>query len=748
MNDLVPSGRPSAALTGSVGTPQGPYAPPPENAVESFFEALGRRKRLMALLFTFTLAIVVALTLAMRKEYTTHVKFIAGSTGAAMSDGGAANGQSSLPVLNALLAASSMQSSETYAEMMREAPALQRVITQLRLPLDPQQLRTHLTVRPLVNTSILDVAVTWPDPRRSADIANALAASFIALRRDLIASQADTAIAELGKQLPIAEARMRETGRELADFQARSGIADVQVQTQNALSLLNSLDTKIEQAEVDRQQAQASLKVLDAQLAKTASIVPGGRSDQPNPVYAQLKTQLATVEVQLKTAQQTYTDAHPAVKALRAQEAQVRNEIAKTPATIVAQQNTVNNPVWQQLTQQSAQLRAQVASDGAQLTVLHQQRKAYEPLIRALPAQARHLAELQRNAKLNEDVYVAMRGKLNEATVTRSTALSDVAVVEGASPYRADVSPNLVFNIIIGTILGIVVAVAGALVMDFFDRTIKTEEDVEERLALPLLGTVPALITTALKPPAPWLRMAMVESIFHLVTSLRYSSSTNPQTITFTSAAQGDGKSTIALNTAIAYAELRPRVLLVDADFRLPSLHHRLGIKNDRGLSDALVGTATFDEVIHETKHHGLDIVTSGTSTPSPMRLLQSDAFDRFLATAKERYEFVVFDAAATAVVAEAATLCTKTEGTVFVVASGQTDLSAARSAMARLHAAGVRNVLGAVLNKVRPRKSEIGAYGEVGEDGSRGMPLPPRRGRDSSRAPGSSKELPSSNLG
>jgi capsular exopolysaccharide synthesis family protein len=697
-----------------------------ENAFAVFLEMLARRRRLSVGLFVFTLALVIVLTAILPKQYTTHVKFIAGAgPGNAQADTQQQTPQTGLPILNALLAASALQSSETYAVMLRETPTVGRVVSELKLNISPTELLRHVVVKPITNTSILDVAVTWGDRKTSAAIANAVASSFVDMRRDLIANQADAATGELSRQLPDAERKMRDAATALTSFETRTGIADVQTQTQSTIAMANQLDQKLAQVQVDQQQAAASLRVVQAQLARTSATSSGGGSVQPNPVAAQLKNQLAQVQVQLQTALQQYTEEHPTVKALRSQEQEIKKELAGQPATIVAATQTVANPLYQQLNQQAATLRAQVAADGAQIEVLRRQRAAADPAIRALPAATQRLTDLKRQAKLTEDVYNALRQKLNDAAIAKTTALSDVTVLAPATPESASVSPNFLMNLVLGLVLAAIVAIAGALIVDHLDGSVKKEEDVEERLALPLLGSVPSLGTST-RPPAPWVQTVMVESIFHLVTSLRYASSGELRTVAFTSAVQGEGKSTIALNTAIAYAELRPRVLLVDADLRIPSLHRKLGIENGAGLSDLLVGTAELEDVVRPTKHAGLDIVTSGTPTPNPLRLLQSESFDRFLEAAKERYEVIVIDASASAAVADSAVVCTKTDGTVFVIACGETDVRVAQRAIAKLQTSGVRNLLGAVLNKIMPRKSEIGAYGQLSGTGSRAFPLPP----------------------
>jgi capsular exopolysaccharide synthesis family protein len=169
-------------------------------------------------------------------------------------------------------------------------------------------------------------------------------------------------------------------------------------------------------------------------------------------------------------------------------------------------------------------------------------------------------------------------------------------------------------------------------------------------------------------------------------------------------------------------------VLLVDADLRIPSLHKNLNMHRASGLSDVLVGTISLDEAVRSTSYAGLDVVVAGTKVPNPFALLQSPAFERFLEEAKKRYETVLIDTPACGSIMDAAVVCARADGTVYVVASRETDATRAQRGLVRLKNAGVRNILGVVLNKAIVRRTTIGPYGYTGE----GTPmLPPMRPRD-----------------
>jgi polysaccharide biosynthesis transport protein len=699
----LPAGQP-AATTGMETSQQ----------MHGILHTLQRRIRPMIAIFFGFIGLVLVFSLLVPKSYTTDIKMITGNSGSGSGD----STNSQLPVLNALLAASGVQSAETYVELFQETPVAQQVSRNLRLGMSPRSLLDHVNVRPVTNTSIIDLSVTWSNPQTSALVANEFGKVVVEHQRNLVASQAQQALDYLKTQMPIANKTMHDAQMKLASYEATHHIADINAQTQSDITALGALDGKIGQTQADMQQAKAQLASVSGQMSHTPATITGGETTSQNPVLQQLQSQLSQVDVQLQTARQQYTDQHPTVIALKQQEAQLRSEIARQQATVISNTNTVPNPLYEQLQQQQAQYQAQVAADQAQIGELQRQRTAMGPTLANLPAQAAMLADLQRAAQSAQDVYTALQQKFNNASVARDTALSDVTVTQPAAPGQARVSPNLFVNLMLGILLGLTLAIVGAFVIDYFDGTIKDEREVEEELALPPLAQIPLVRMRNGVAALPWVRTLTIESFLQLVTSIKYASDAKLETLVITSPSQGDGKSTISVNVALAMAELEPRVLLVDADLRRASIHTKLHIKNERGLSDVLVGRARLQDVVQQTKYPNLDILTSGTPTPNPIKLLESTRLDDLLREAAGNYRCVIIDTAALSVNLDAAVVSRKADGTVVVLSSGSTDLREAKNALRRLNQVGVKNILGFVLNRVVPRRSDYGAY-EIGPDDS-----------------------------
>jgi capsular exopolysaccharide synthesis family protein len=681
---------------------QNPQPRAAETDWTTWFAVIARHRKLALSVAGGVFAFVFLLTILTPRTYTTEVKFIAGGHGG--SDSSSLGSGSSLPVLNALLAGSGAESAQTYAELFQETPVARKAVDALKLNIAPGELLSHVKVKPVTDTSIVGVSVSWNNPQESARIANALANAFIDYRRDMVANQAQVALGYLATQLPQAEENVHQTATSLAEYETRHKIVDIAAQTQQRLTTISTVEAKLAAAQVDQRQAGAQLASVQAQLTGTPQTVAGGQQYAPNPVLAQLQNQLAQTTMQLRTAQEHYTDRHPTVISLKSQKAQLERAIAGQAGTVVSAQNTISNPLYQQLQQQEATFRSQIASYQTQSDTLKQQLAELEPSLKQLPDQAAQLMALQRRAKLAQDVYDNLQRKNGEAMVARSSALSDVTVVQPASADYASVKPNAALNLLLGAFLSISLGIGAGLAAEVLDKRIHGVQDVEQRLSLPVLASVP-LAGPKQIAALPWLQSLSIESYFQFVTALRYASSTRLKTIAITSALPGEGKSTVAVSTAIALAETEPRILLIDGDLRRPLLHAKLGIRPTFGLSDYLVGKARYEDIIHTTKHPGLDLLAAGTRTANSYRLLQSEEFKLLLDRAGKSYATIIIDTPAVEPIIDAAVIASRADGTVIVIAAGETDAETSKRAVGKLHGAGVRNILGAVLNKSNPQK-------------------------------------------
>ena len=676
----------------------------------SLLQVVRRRFRLLITIALVVMALVVGGTLLTPTQYTATVKMIAGGAGASSGNPAQNANDSTLPVLNALMIASGVASAETFAELIREQPVAQSVIANLHLPVSPNGLLDQVTVKPVTNTSILSLSVRWPQREQAIAIANEFGSVFVARERDLVASEANSALVFLSTELPRANKRLIAAQTALARYQQSHSLADVDSQTKDQIALLSGIDSKVAQLEVDRRQATAQIASMQRQLHSYTPMIPGQHNAAPNPITEQLKAQLAQINVQLQSARQQFTDAHPTVIALKQQQSELAREIASRPAWVTSGTVTIPNPLYQQLTQQVSILQSQVASDTAQSAALRSQRGDQDARLRALPAQTMEIARLKSEAQSASDIYGALQHKYDDATVVKTTAISNVTVTDPATVWTTSKWPNFKMNMIAGIVVSLVLAVATIFILERLDDRVRDERDLEQRLHLPILASIPRSEPETQRP-LPWLRRLTAESFLQLISSMAYATDRPLRTIAISSPSQGDGKTTIASSVAIAMADLTPGILVIDADLRQPTLHEKLGIENGLGLSDVLVGVTRLEDAVAPTRYAGLDCLTSGKIPPNPIKLLQSERFADLLTAAKERYRTIIIDCPAVNPIFDSAIISAHADGFVLVVAANITDTRATKEALKRMRSTGGTNFLGVVLNMAKVDESQFSGY-------------------------------------
>lgn len=182
------------------------------------------------------------------------------------------------------------------------------------------------------------------------------------------------------------------------------------------------------------------------------------------------------------------------------------------------------------------------------------------------------------------------------------------------------------------------------------------------------------------------------------------------QTLLFTSASPGEGKSTVAANTAVVFAQEGKRVLLIDADMRKPTVHYTFHMTNTLGLSNLLTRQASLAEVVKESDIEKLHVITCGPIPPNPAELLGSRTMNKVIEEMKEHYDIILFDAPPVLSVTDGQILSNKCEGTVLVMSAGQTEkenIVKAKEALVSSQA----NIIGAVLNNFTLEKDHYYQY-------------------------------------
>lgn len=285
-----------------------------------------------------------------------------------------------------------------------------------------------------------------------------------------------------------------------------------------------------------------------------------------------------------------------------------------------------------------------------------------------------------------------------------------VARVAGKASFSGvQVSPNVLLDVIIGVLLSLFVGIAGAVLRDLLDRTLKSRQDVEEISGSSVLATLPYEPQVKKQPLSTGGGGTLAEALRVLRTNLQFANlDSSPQTILVSSAVPDEGKTLVATNLALSMAQTGQSVLLIDADMRNPNVAELLGLENSVGLVTVLVGRATLEEA---TQAHasGVSFLGTGPTPPNPAEVLNTQAMRDLFFLVRQDYDIVIIDAPPMLPVADASILVTEVDGALLLVRYGSTTREQLRLAVSRIETVGGR-LFGTILNRT-PRRSGD-AYG------------------------------------
>ncbi len=330
------------------------------------------------------------------------------------------------------------------------------------------------------------------------------------------------------------------------------------------------------------------------------------------------------------------------------------------------------------------------------------------------------LAKLEREVATNRELYEMFLTRFKETDLSTDYTLSNARVVDPARvpihPYKPDKAAIVGIWFVIGTIVGVLIA----FLREYTDNTFSSTDKVEEKLRLPVLGVVPLLKLKGRnkkREPASELSIperhyihnsqsSFAEAINHIRTGVTYSNvDAPPRVVLISSAVQGEGKTTLATNLALSYAQLGP-TLLIDADLRKPRVAQVTGVQQGVGLVDYVAGAEPLSEcVISDPDCANLVILKSGTVPPNPLELLSSQKLKAILAELPKKFDHIVIDTAPVLPVSDAIVLGHIADAVLMVVQSERTTLKMVQDALRRLEGANI-NPLGIVLSQVKHRRT------------------------------------------
>ncbi len=598
--------------------------------------------------------------------------------------------------LAGLLARALRPASDSYAAERTESDSVRSAA---------MRLRDRIEVQPVRNSQLVNVSFVSFDPALSAAIANAVAREYIEGTMQRRYDAGSEARQFLQAQLDEMRIALERSDRALADFAREARVADLADHQEMARAGLRSLNESLE-----------SVRKELVQLAGWRELVQQGRLEHLDPVVnsvtiAELQKRLLDASTEYASMSERFLDGYPTVSETLRRMDLLRQEIA-------AERQRIADGILGRFDT----LRAQEAA-------LEQAIAEREERIMALNEQGVQFNILRREFETNRELYDGLLQRMKEIGVAAGVQESNIAVIDVAETPNSAFKPAMGKNLAIASMLGLMVGVALALLLEFLDSTLRRTEDVERLVDRPVLGLVPLLrerdrdqgqrrrrAERALSHfSATHPGSSVSEAFRSLRTSLMFSTPEGmPRSVLITSASQSEGKSTTSANLATVLAQNGSRVLLIDADLRRPSLHKDFGKPRSPGLTNSIAqieqGGILETPAIHETDVERLSLMPAGHSTPSPAELLSSERLAKLIADCRSIFDYVIIDAPPILGLADAVVLSRMADGVVLVAAAGHTGKENFRVAVRRLQQVQAP-LLGVVLNRVDLESPDYAYY-------------------------------------
>ncbi|MBC8185896.1 polysaccharide biosynthesis tyrosine autokinase [candidate division KSB1 bacterium] len=566
-------------------------------------------------------------------------------------------------------------------------------------------IKGSMRVEPTRNTDMIAISMTATSPVEAAYLANTVAVVY--KEQNQLESQEEVSRVKdfLKSQLTQFQAQLDTSEQALKEYKEREKVVALPEEINELVSKSAEFESLYHGANLELNSNKERLSYIDEQLDKNKQNI-NMENILSAPFLAELSKQMAELETKKATYSAQLMDKgvyNPDDPTIRNYERQAKvladkykDEVKQLAVTATADPVALSET----LLQRKIEVEATIQSLLPRATALKKIVDEYNAKLEKVPDRGLKLARLQRAALLDEKITLMMKEKYEESRITEVGQLGNVRIIDPAKPNYTPISPKKKMNIILGIIVGLGLGIGITFLLEYFDNTVSSVDDIERR-GLSLLGSIPLIkleegdskvwkgdksslngkiktnesrtiagrLITHLAPKSP-----VSEAYRSLRTSIQYSKTDTPlKSIVFSSPGPKEGKSTTVVNLAITIAQMGTKVLLVDTDLRRPVIHSIFDLDKSKGISNYLVGRISLEEAIMETDIDNLFVMPSGTLPPNPSELLGSKAMKKCINDLKDRFDLVLFDSPPIMAVTDAVVLSSEVDGVVLVIKEGQT---------------------------------------------------------------------------
>lgn len=581
-------------------------------------------------------------------------------------------------------------------------------------------LSSLVTVEQKRGLDFVILSASSPSPYEAALIANTYSSEYrnlnLMFNRDQLVVIKNYLDQQRGEKLEA----LNQAEDMLKTFQESGGIIALDNQASNLISQISTLEASKGMYEIELKSTQNAIESYKAKLAKLdPDALDYLAQYEVKGYFDQLQTEIAKLEIQklLVIGNEKDPKNARALKEIDVKINLLKDKLNEKVETF--QKSAVANTPEEYKTVALKLLELDIQEKGLTFSIAQvtSQLAQYEGKFGTLPRSAIELAKLTRTREGLEKLYTLIEQRFQEAVINEQSQPGNVVVIEVARVMTSPAKPNRTLIVIIGIVLGLVVSISYVFVRDYFDKTVKTPDQLT-KLGFNVLSWIPRIegIDATKGSSNEFIVFSKPDSIpaeaFRaLRTRLQFTTpdAAKMKVILVTSSAPTEGKTIIATNLAGSFSQINKKVLLVDCDLRKPRVHNVFNMNRHPGLVDYLFSHNTLDEIIRTTEMPNLDFIPCGTIPPNPAELMESEAMLNFLNELRGRYDFIILDTPPVIAVTDSEILSRYVDGSILVVSADTTEMELLRRA-GEIMRQGTHHFIGAVLNNF-VYKSSYGSY-------------------------------------
>lgn len=557
------------------------------------------------------------------------------------------------------------------------------------------KLRSMIDVREVRNTNLLQISVESTNPQEASDLANTIAQEYQRKRIDEQQKMLSRSLATLEDEVAKQRKKVAEANAEMGRIRTELGITDL-----NPDSMEDPMQAQ-EKVLLDEEAKVADARVQASTLRTKYEEIEKLSGDDLMRALPTLQIQDQTINQILPQYQETASELARAMQSgLGARHPTIR--------ALVAKKDTYEKQLTDQVGSIRRTLKANLEITQRSLDTMEQELDKVRNNQRDTKSRSAEYARSKNEYIQAKKVLEAAELRLSTETMQRSMPMNPARIWEKAEPASAPSKPKVMLNMALAVVVGLIVGIALAFFLEYLDTSVKTMEDVENFLQVPVLAVIPKNISLLVEDPDA---TADAEAFRILRTNVEFNrQSAEANTMTFVSGGAGEGKSTNLANLAYTFAQGGYNTIVVDADLRRPTQHRLFKVDGDHGLTDFLTSDIDLEDIVQTTTVPNLSIISSGKLPYDAVGVLNSQRMIDLIAQVKNRYDIALFDSPPILGVSDASVLVRALDLTIIVVQHRRFP----RAMLQRVKQA-VQNVggqiLGVVLNNVDVRHDQYYEY-------------------------------------